>query len=25
LEGTFVGGCLFTGRQAGRAIAKELS
>lgn len=24
LEGTFVGGCLFTGRQAGRAIAKEL-
>ncbi|MFL6555791.1 MAG: FAD-binding dehydrogenase [Bacillus sp. (in: firmicutes)] len=25
LEGTFVGGCLFTGRQAGRAIIKELS
>ncbi|MFP5106098.1 FAD-binding dehydrogenase [Neobacillus sp. C211] len=25
LEGTFVGSCLFTGRQAGRAIAKELS
>lgn len=25
LEGTFVGGCLFTGRQAGRAIAIELS
>lgn len=25
LEGTFVGGCLFTGRQAGRALAKELS
>ncbi|PGY12904.1 FAD-binding dehydrogenase [Bacillus sp. AFS031507] len=25
LEGTFVGGCLFTGRQAGRTIAKELS
>ena len=25
LEGTFVGGCLFTGRQAGRAIAKELT
>lgn len=24
LEGTFVGGCLFTGRVAGRAIAKEL-
>ncbi|MFP5113239.1 FAD-binding dehydrogenase [Bacillaceae bacterium C204] len=24
LEGTFVGGCLFTGREAGRAIAKEL-
>jgi len=24
LEGTFVGGCLFTGRQAGRALAKEL-
>lgn len=24
LEGTFVGGCLFTGRQAGRAIAREL-
>ncbi|GAB3800948.1 FAD-binding dehydrogenase [Virgibacillus kimchii] len=25
LEGTFVGGCLFTGREAGRAIAEELS
>jgi len=25
LEGTFVGGCLFTGRQAGRALAQELS
>ncbi|PFN97828.1 FAD-binding dehydrogenase [Bacillus sp. AFS076308] len=25
LEGTFVGGCLFTGRQAGRALAEELS
>ncbi len=24
LEGTFVGGCLFTGRVAGRAIAEEL-
>ncbi|MEO2075352.1 MAG: FAD-binding dehydrogenase [Bacillus sp. (in: firmicutes)] len=24
LEGTFVGGCLFTGRQAGLALAKEL-
>lgn len=24
LEGTFVGGCLFSGRVAGRAIAKEL-
>ncbi|MFB3167190.1 FAD-binding dehydrogenase [Neobacillus sp. 179-C4.2 HS] len=24
LEGTFLGGCLFTGRQAGRALAKEL-
>lgn len=24
LEGTFLGGCLFTGRVAGRAIAKEL-
>jgi uncharacterized protein len=24
LEGTFVGGCLFTGRQAGRALANEL-
>ncbi|WP_419887444.1 FAD-binding dehydrogenase [Neobacillus niacini] len=23
LEGTFLGGCLFTGRQAGRALAKE--
>ncbi|MBS4173007.1 FAD-binding dehydrogenase [Bacillus sp. FJAT-49736] len=25
LEGTFVGGCLFTGRTAGRAIAEELN
>ncbi|WP_251554448.1 FAD-binding dehydrogenase [Neobacillus muris] len=25
LEGTFLGGCLFTGRQTGRAIVKELS
>lgn len=25
LEGTFLGGCLFTGRQAGRALAKELN
>ncbi|MEH7546532.1 MULTISPECIES: FAD-binding dehydrogenase [Bacillaceae] len=25
LEGTFVGGCLFTGRQAGCALAQELS
>ncbi|ETI67087.1 FAD-binding dehydrogenase [Neobacillus vireti] len=24
LEGTFVGGCMFTGRQAGRALAEEL-
>ena len=24
LEGTFLGGCLFTGRQAGRALVKEL-
>ncbi|NRD79248.1 FAD-binding dehydrogenase [Bacillus sp. BRMEA1] len=24
LEGTFVGGCLFTARQAGRALAREL-
>ena len=24
LEGTFLGGCLFTGREAGRAIAAEL-
>lgn len=24
LEGTFLGGCLFTGRVAGRAIAKEI-
>lgn len=24
LEGTFLGGCLFTGRETGRAIAKEL-
>ncbi|MBY0098634.1 FAD-binding dehydrogenase [Mesobacillus maritimus] len=25
LEGTFLGGCLFSGREAGRAVAKELS
>lgn len=25
LEGTFLGGCIFTGRETGRAIAKELS
>lgn len=25
LEGTFLGGCLFTGRQTGRAIAKKLT
>lgn len=25
LEGTFLGGCLFTGRETGRALAKELS
>jgi uncharacterized protein len=25
LEGTFVGGCLFTGRQAGRALVHELN
>jgi uncharacterized protein len=25
LEGTFLGGSLFTGRQAGRAIAAETS
>ncbi|PFP25733.1 FAD-binding dehydrogenase [Bacillus sp. AFS073361] len=25
LEGTFLGGCLFSGKQAGRAISKELS
>lgn len=24
LEGTFLGGCLFTGRQAGRALIREL-
>ena len=24
LEGTFLGGCIFTGRQAGRSIAKQL-
>ncbi len=24
LEGTFLGGCLFTGREAGRAVAREL-
>ena len=23
LEGTFLGGCLFSGRQAGRAVAGE--
>jgi predicted oxidoreductase len=25
LEGTFLGGCLFSGRAAGRAVAKQLS
>jgi predicted oxidoreductase len=25
IEGTFVGGCLFTGRTAGRAAAKAVS
>ena len=25
LEGTFVGGCMFSGRTAGRALAKELA
>ena len=25
LEGTFLGGCLFSGRQAGRALAKSLA
>ncbi|WP_342567308.1 FAD-binding dehydrogenase [Psychrobacillus sp. FSL K6-4046] len=25
LEGTFLGGCLFTGRETGRALAKDLS
>jgi hypothetical protein len=25
LEGTFLGGCLFSGRTAGRAIARRLS
>ncbi|TKC18065.1 FAD-binding dehydrogenase [Robertmurraya kyonggiensis] len=25
LEGTFVGGCLFTGKQVGRSIAKEVN
>jgi predicted oxidoreductase len=25
LEGTFLGGCLFSGRVAGRAIAKGLT
>lgn len=25
LEGTFLGGCLFSGRQAGRAIVKEVN
>jgi predicted oxidoreductase len=24
LEGTFLGGCLFSGRQAGRAVARAL-
>ena len=24
LEGTFLGGCLFSGRQAGRAIARAI-
>ena len=23
LEGSFLGGCLFSGRQAGRAVARE--
>jgi predicted oxidoreductase len=25
LEGSFLGGCLFSGRQAGRAVAAETS
>ena len=25
LEGTFLGGCLFSGRVAGRAVAKSLA
>lgn len=25
LEGTFVGGCIFSGREAGRALARELA
>jgi predicted oxidoreductase len=25
LEGTFLGGCIFSGRAAGRALAKELA
>ena len=25
LEGTFLGGCLFSGRAAGRAVAREVS
>ena len=24
LEGTFLGGCIFSGRQAGRSLASEL-
>jgi uncharacterized protein len=24
LEGTFLGGCIFTGRTAGRALARQL-
>jgi len=25
LEGSFLGGCLFSGRQAGRAAAREMA
>ena len=25
LEGTFLGGCIFSGRAAGRALARDLS
>jgi len=25
LEGSFLGGCLFSGRQAGRAVAREMA